>query len=183
MDYMQIIEKHLSSSPRLYKLYITHCRQVTDKALATAKSVPHLEPDLTFIEEAGMLHDIGIFLTDAPMLHCYGKEPYIKHGILGSALMMEEGYPKHALVCERHTGVGITKAEIIKKNLPLPKRDLVPKSNEERIIAYADKFYSKTDLKKMHTIAEITAELSRYGKEKGETFMGWHKEFSDGPSA
>jgi len=45
--------------------------------------------------------------------------------------MISEGYPKHGLVCERHTGTGITLEMIIKNNLPLPHRDMVPVSMEE----------------------------------------------------
>ena len=34
-----------------------------------------------------MLHDIGIFQTDAPGIHCFGSQPYICHGRLGAELL------------------------------------------------------------------------------------------------
>ena len=90
-----------------------------------------------------MLHDIGIFMTRTPELGCHGKHPYICHGILGSDLLKKEGQPELALVCERHVGVGISKADIHRHRLQLPKRDMIPVSIEEQIVCYADKFFSK----------------------------------------
>ena len=90
-----------------------------------------------------MLHDIGIGLCEAPQLHCSGTEPYLAHGVLGRQLLEKEGLGLHALVCERHTGAGITAEEIREGGLPLPVRDYLPVSLEEKIICVADKFYSK----------------------------------------
>ena len=70
-----------------------------------------------------MLHDIGIFRCNAPDIDCHGEAEYICHGYLGAELMRAEGYPRHARVCERHTGTGITLAMIEERNLPLPHRD------------------------------------------------------------
>ena len=95
------------------------------------------------MEEAAMLHDIGIFLTHAPSLGCNGPHPYLKHGHLGCKLLEKEGLPKHALVCERHVGVGITRKDVLDHKLPLPAKDMLPLSLEEKIICYADKFFSK----------------------------------------
>ena len=60
----------------LKHILLVHSRSVTDKALALAKKHPELDLDLNFIEEAAMLHDIGIFLTDAPDIQCFGTHPY-----------------------------------------------------------------------------------------------------------
>jgi hypothetical protein len=49
------------------------------------------------------------------------------------------------------------------QQLPLPARDMFPLSVEERLICYADKFFSKTDNGRHEkTIDEITAGLARY---------------------
>lgn len=58
--------------------------------------------------------------------------------------MRKEGFPRHALVCERHTGAGISLQSIIDQQLPVPHRDMVPVSLEEQVICFADKFFSKT---------------------------------------
>ena len=88
--------------------------------------------DIEFVEEAAMLHDIGMCRTDAPGIHCHGTEPYILHGILGRKMLDGMGLFRHGRVCERHTGAGITAAEIIAQHLPIdPPRDLLPESLEE----------------------------------------------------
>ena len=91
-----------------------------------------------------MLHDIGIAQCDAPSIYCKGTEPYIRHGVIGRQILEEAGLPRHALVCERHTGSGITAEEIRERYMPLPCRDMLPISIEEKAICYADKFYSKS---------------------------------------
>ena len=135
---------------------------------------PELNPDIKFIEEASLIHDIGIFLTNAPNLYCFGDYPYLAHGYLGCELITGLGFHDHALVCERHTGVGISKQEIIEKKLPLPQRDLIPETVEEQIIAFADKFYSKShDLHKEKSINEVRKSISTFGKTKINRFEEW----------
>ena len=73
------------------------------------------------------------------------KYPYICHGYLGAELVRKEGFPKHALVCERHTGAGLSLQNIIQQDLPVPHREMTPVSLEEQIICFADKF-SKSKL-------------------------------------
>ena len=107
-----------------------------------------------------------------------GKEPYIKHGILGRKILEKEGYPKHALVCERHIGVGLTKENVEKYRLPLPKKDMIPVTLEEEIVTYADKFFSK-DREKEKTIKEIEEGLRRFGEEKVKKFREWKDMFEE----
>ena len=86
-----------------------------------AQAHPELNIDSDFVYEAAMLHDIGVYLTHAPSIYCTGEEPYIRHGIIGAELLRNEGYPKHALVCERHTGTGLTVDDIISQEKPFDK--------------------------------------------------------------
>lgn len=60
--------------------------------------------------------------------------------IFGADLMRKEGFPRHALVCERHTGAGMSLQSIIDQQLPVPHRNMVPVSLEEQVICFADKF-------------------------------------------
>ena len=143
MDPYQIIELYYSKGSELSDLLIMHSEKVRDKALAIVQKHPELNADAAFVAEAAMLHDIGIFMCDAPEIHCHGTHEYIQHGYLGSDLLMSHNLPRHALVCERHTGTGLSVADIQKQNLPLPLRDMFPVSIEEQIICYADIFYSK----------------------------------------
>ena len=81
MDYQAIIDKYYPEDTELRRILITHSQSVARKALQIVSSHPELHLDAEFIEEAAMLHDIGIFQTDAPGIHCFGSQPYICHGI------------------------------------------------------------------------------------------------------
>lgn len=179
MDPIEIIQKFYKVDTELYNLLVIHSKEVAKKALEIARRVPNLNPDWKFIEEAAMLHDIGIFLTNAPDLECFGDKPYICHGYLGGELLKKEGFPRHALVCERHTGMGISILDIEKEKLPLPKRDMQPISVEEKIICLADKFFSKDkgSLMVEKSLNQIRADHLKFGKDKVEIFDKWIKEF------
>jgi uncharacterized protein len=144
---LEILARHHDPAGSIFELLVIHSTLVAAKAREIARHWasrhPGEAPDLDFLTEAAMLHDIGIGLCEAPQLHCSGTEPYLAHGILGRQLLEEEGLELHALVCERHTGAGITAEEIREGGLPLPERDYLPVSLEEKIICVADKFYSK----------------------------------------
>jgi len=171
----ETIRKYYDPNSRAYYLLIHHSRLVAQKAVQIAKRVRHLNPDMQFIEQAAMLHDIGILYTDAPRLGCHGHAHYLCHGYIGRQLLEKEGLAKHALVCERHVGVGITADEIKKNKLPLPERDMVPVSLEEQIICFADKFFSKSEDDLMHEkpLGIVRAMISEYGEDRLKTFDEW----------
>ena len=177
MNQLDIIKKYYPDSSEEYHILTLHSRSVADKALEIARRHPELNLDLTFIEEAAMLHDIGIFKCDADGIDCHGEAAYICHGYLGADLMRAEGYPRHALVCERHTGTGLSLKMIEEQNLPVPHRDMRPVSWEEQIICFADKFFSKTKLDKEKSPEKIHKSLSKYGEETVSQFDTWCKLF------
>ena len=179
MNPIDFLTQYYDSHSKAFKILVAHGKQVANKALAAAKKVPELKPNLEFIETAAMLHDIGIFLTHSPGFGCYGKHPYICHGILGSELLKKKGHPELALVCERHIGAGISTADIRQQHLPLPNRDMIPVSIEEQIICYADKFFSKngSPQRSEKSIAEIIDNLNRYGPDKVQRFESWVERF------
>ncbi len=177
MNPYDIIDKYYNDNPELRELLVTHSRLVTEKALKAAAMHPELKIDVQFVKEAGMLHDIGIFLTDAPAIHCHGDKPYLCHGILGAELMRKEGFPRHARVCERHTGAGLTADEIEKQNLPLPHMDFLPETIEEKLICYADKFYSKTRPTVEKSVEQAMASLQKFGGGGAARFEEWVKMF------
>ena len=161
----EILEKYYSNSSTVYDILVTHSNLVMRKSLEIASAVPELTPNLPFIKEASMLHDIGIYMTHAPKIDCHGNAHYICHGVLGRELLEAEGLPRHALVCERHVGCGLTIEEIKSQQLPLPKRDMRPISIEEKIICLADKFFSKNPrrLTQEKTLNEIMKNVSKKG--------------------
>ena len=69
-----------------------HSRQVADRCLKIAALHPELDLDKAFLEEAALLHDIGILHTHAPGILCMGDAPYICHGYLGAEMLRAEGF-------------------------------------------------------------------------------------------
>ncbi|WP_457553630.1 HD domain-containing protein [Desulfobacula sp.] len=180
MNPLAIIERFYTPGTKLYQILVQHSLIVSEKSLEIARSLIHLNPDVDFIKKAAMLHDIGIYLTQALSIGCDGEKPYICHGYLGRKLLDEQGFsPEYGLVCERHTGAGITKENIVSNNLPLPQRDMVPVSLEEKIICAADKYHSKNPkhADKKITTLQIIDELGKIGKDHAERFSRWAEEF------
>ncbi|MDI6801438.1 MAG: HDIG domain-containing protein [Thermodesulfovibrionales bacterium] len=172
MDVISIIEKYYESDSKAYHFLIHHSKLVVRKALQVAERVMELNPNIKFIEEAALLHDIGIFMTYSPKIGCYGYHPYISHGYLGREILEREGLPEHALVCERHVGVGLTVEDIENNKFPLPKRHMIPLSLEEKIICFADKFYSKDEnsLTAEKPVWKIRELICRFGDDKLKQF-------------
>lgn len=173
MDFQEIIDTYYKKGTKLYNIYMSHVTDVAGKSLSIAQKHPELAVNVRFIEEVAMLHDIGIFMTNAPHIACEGSYPYICHGYLGRELLTEKGYPKHGLVSERHTGTGLSLETIINRNLPVPHRDMRPQSLEEKIICFADKFFSKSQLGKEKPIKKIRQNLANHGWHQVEVFDQW----------
>jgi len=163
MNYQAIIDKYYPADDELRRVLLKHSRQVADRCLQIMRKHKELPVDTQFLEEAAMLHDIGIYQCDAPSIHCHGTEPYIKHGPIGGDLLRQEGYPRHARVAERHTGTGLSGFE--------------PETLEEQIVCYADKFYSKSKPDMVRTVAEAAQSLEKFGHEGVLKFLSWAERF------
>lgn len=178
-DYMAVIDKYYPTDSTVRGILLTHSRNVADLALGivSEKNLP-LDPEE--VETAAMLHDIGIIATDAAGIGCFGTEPYMRHGILGARMLRDAGAPEiYAGVCERHTGAGLTAGEVISFGLPLdPGRDYMPLTLLERLICYADCFYSKTRPAERKTLERVRAGMSRHGEIILRRFDALHQEFS-----
>lgn len=163
----ELIDKYYHDQPELREVLVRHSEQVRDRALQIVDAHPEWtesgEVDRNFVAEAAMLHDIGILYVNAPNIYCNGEHKYIEHGFLGAELLRQEGLSKHALVAERHTGSGITLEQVLREELPVPERDYCPQSLEEKIICYADKFYSKSHIGEEVSLNKIRENIWRYG--------------------
>ena len=174
MDYQAIIDKYYPSENELRRILLVHSRQVADRSLKIAKTHPELRLDTEFLEEAAMLHDIGILRCDAPGIQCFGTEPYIRHGLIGGQMLRQEGWVRHAMVCERHTGTGLSHEQIERQHLPLPlDGHYEPEVLEEQVVCYADKFYSKTHLELERTVVEAAKSLEKFGNAGVRKFLEW----------
>ena len=149
MDYKTIIDQYYPDDNELKRILLVHSRQVADRCLKIAKQHPELKLDVEFLKEASMLHDIGIVKCNA-----------------------------RALVCERHTGTGITREQIEAQHLPLPPDiSYVPESLEEQVICYADKFYSKSDLSLERSVVQTAQSLEKFGTPGVRKFLKWVEMF------
>ena len=206
MDYLALIHRYYPEDNALRRMLLHHSRQVCARALQIVERHPELGANRNLVEAVAMLHDIGIFLTDAPGIHCHGTAHYILHGSLGAQLLRNEAeqlkkekqqaeqlkeeqlqaiqlqeelhfYEALARICERHTGTGLTRQTIIERGLPDPQQDLLPETIEEQIICYADKFYSKSHLERERTIPQTLQSLEKFGDEGVEKFRHWTELF------
>ena len=173
----QYIEKYYPEDNALRRLLLRHSRSVAAKALRVARRHPELGADVAFLRAAALIHDIGVFLTDAPGIHCHGTKPYLLHGYLGAQLMRQEEEEALARVCERHTGTGLTPEAIRKQGLPLPPGDYRPETLEEQIVCYADKFFSKSHPERCRTVAQTAESLRKFGDDSVRTFLSWAARF------
>ena len=181
-----LFKLYYDTSSQFYQTLFNHCVNVTDKAVAIAralKSKGH-DVDVQFVYESAMLHDIGMIKVHVPRYNPKPEMSYIAHGYTGAQILRAHGFPKHALVAERHVGCGISSKLVKDFNVPIPVKDYYPETLEEKIVSYADLFYSKSKPGE-HTVDEIIEELKGYDKpehfEPGynvKKFKEWHSMFS-----
>jgi len=182
LDPEAIIRQHYPAGITRERL-LRHGELVACKAFEVLDRAPWMHADRNFVRQAAFLHDIGIGRTHCPELGCTGDRPYVCHGIEGRAMLDAVDLERHGLVCERHVGVGIRAAEALARKLPLPARDMLPLSVAERLICYADKFFSKTDNGRHEkSIAEITASLFQLAPEYEGRFLALHRAFTREPA-
>ena len=160
-------------------LVVAHGGAVAELAVHIGRNLALSPAELEFLHQAAMLHDIGICRVHAPDIGMQGIAPYIQHGILGREILEQEGLPRHALVCERHIGVGLTVADIVRQQLPLPHRDMVPGNLLEEIICFADLFFSKRPGRLLHRKSpeRVREKLAGFGGEKVHIFDSWMVRF------
>ncbi|MCB2144852.1 MAG: phosphohydrolase [Deltaproteobacteria bacterium] len=182
IDTEAIITRFYPAGSVTRNLLLRHGELVGRKAIEILDRSPWIDADREFVVQAAVFHDIGIGRTRCPELGCTGTLPYVCHGVEGRAILDELGLGRHGLVCERHVGVGISADQAMRRRLPLPARDMLPLSVEERLICYADKFFSKTDNGRHEkTIDEIIAGLTRYEAEYADRFLTLHRLFNRNP--
>lgn len=182
MTFQEVIDKYYPPERLRRVIYMRHCESVARLAVEIAERC-RLDIDLSQVYEAAMLHDIGICLTDARDIGCEGTEPYIMHGVLGAQLLRREGMPEvYARVAERHTGAGITREEIEAQGLPLPPGDYIPETVLERLVCYADKFYSKSGDMQRKSPERVEVSMARISEGTLERFRALKREFTSPPT-
>ena len=175
----ELIDYIYKENEKAKEILLIHSKMVLNKALLIANQKPELNINIDLLIDGVMLHDIGIIKTNSPKINCYGKHPYIMHGVLGKEIIEKTKFKHLALFAERHTGTGLSKEDIINNNLPLPHYDMLPISIEEQLLCFADLFYSKGkgELENEKSISKIRKSFSKFGIHQVEQFDKWCKIF------
>ncbi|PLS29380.1 HD domain-containing protein [Bifidobacterium parmae] len=143
----------------------------------TGGHVPPRLIDEHLVTIGGLLHDIGTYRvlkhdgTDGEPLKFAGKK-YIKHGLLGYEYLLENGVDEEiAQFARNHTGVGLTRDDVIRQELPLPPADYVPVNLEQETVMVADKYNSKSLPAKFVTAESYTKRAARFGEENKRRWL------------
>jgi uncharacterized protein len=140
---------------------------------------PDLGLDAELVRAGCLLHDVGVYrLYDAAGQLDHAR--YLRHGLLGHELLAAEGFPE--AICRFascHTGMGLSRDDVRRQNLPLPPGDYLAETGEEQLVMYADKFHSKTDPPAFVTAQEYAASVRRFGEEKVATFAAMRERFGE----
>jgi uncharacterized protein len=131
------------------------------------------------VRAGSLLHDIGVYRLYDDAGHL-GHANYIRHGVLGYELLRADGLPE--AICRfasHHTGVGLSRADVLAQRLPIPPADYLAETGEERLVMYADKFHSKTTPPVFRTASASAARLRRFGEEKVMAFQALRETFGE----
>ena len=173
--YFKIFKKY-STSEEHYHTVLEHSLIVLAKSIEIInRKKLYDRVDFDLIMSGCLLHDIGVFGLRNSGLDSIKGVDYLQHGILGGKILRKEGLPKESLIAERHIGSGLSEEYILQNNLPLPKRDFLPVTLEQKLVCYADKFHSKSG--KKDTLVSIRKEMKGFGKEPHERFLELEKLF------
>ncbi len=176
--WQEIIDNNYPAGSKARGILLSHSHSVADEALAIARRL-HLPLNEDEIVAAAMLHDIGIIATNAPGIDCHGTEPYLVHGAVGADMLRAAGVPEiYARIAERHTGAGLSAEEIAASGLPFPPgRCYMPETILEKLICYADCYYSKGGDGIRKSQERVEASMAKFGPDILRRFLLLHKEF------
>ncbi|MCM3300784.1 HD domain-containing protein [Streptomyces pseudogriseolus] len=171
-------EKHAPTAGAFASVH-RHCEIVWSIAeqLLASPHLAHLDAEL--VRAGCLLHDIGVhrLYDDEGRLD---HKNYIRHGLLGQELLESEGFPAALCrFCSHHTGVGLTRQDVVRQNLPVPPADYLAETPEERLVMYADKFHSKSHPDRFLSPDEYASHVRRFGEDKVTAFQALRDEFGD----
>ena len=177
-DEIEALHARLAPHRAAFDLVWTHCRIVAEIAEQVVSRVRG-PVDERLVRAGSLLHDVGVHLlyrADGTLDH----DRYLQHGVLGHDLLRDLGLPEALCrFCSCHTGVGITRRDVVEQRLPIPVGDYVPTSLEERVVLYADAFHSKTSPPQFVGAATYAARLARFGSDKVALFEGMVAELGE----
>ena len=152
-----------------FEIVYEHCELVCSLA---SQFFAGLDVDTDLVRAGALLHDVGVYRLDS--------SAYVRHGVLGHELLASLGFPVE--ICRFascHTGVGITRDDVVRQALPIPVDDYLPRTPEEELVLYADKFHSKRTPPVFLTGDTYAAEVARFGADKVERFGALRAQYGD----
>jgi uncharacterized protein len=170
-DEIRALHQEVAPSAEAFDLVHTHCEIVWAIAsqLIEARG---LAVDAELVRAGCLLHDVGVYLLNG--------SAYVRHGVLGEELLLARGYPAAiARFCAHHTGVGISRDDVVRQALPLPVADYLADSGEERLLMYADKFHSKTTPPVFVTATTYAKSVSVFGAGPAARFSAMVTEYGE----
>jgi len=187
-DEIRALHQRHAPTPEAFEAVYTHCVivwRVAEQLLTRADRGPGraagglADIDRDLVRAGCLLHDVGVYrlYDDAGQLDFAG---YMRHGVLGHELLAESGYPE--AICRfasRHTGVGITRDDVIRQELPLPPADYVAETPEELLVMYADKFHTKAEPPTFLAAATYASYVRQFGPDKVAAFEEMQQRFGE----
>jgi uncharacterized protein len=171
-------ERH-APSREAYHLVWTHCEIVCAIAEQLMDGLEGHELDRDLVRAGALLHDIGVYRLYDEDGRLDGRN-YVTHGVRGAELLREEGLPDALCrICAHHTGVGISREDVLAQQLPLPPADYLATTAEERLVMYADKFHSKKTPPVFNSAESFAASILRFGADKPARFDALRTEFGE----
>jgi len=156
----------------------THCEIVWRIAEQLLAGPGGVGVDAELVRAGCLLHDIGVYRLYDEQGRRGDHTQYVRHGVLGADILAAEGLPPMlGRFCSCHTGVGLTRHDILSQNLPIPLGDYVPQTAEERLVTYADKFHSKSRPPRFVSADTFARRIARFGEEKVVVFGEFAEEF------
>jgi uncharacterized protein len=175
---VHVLHEKYAPTPEALDPVYTHC-QIVCAIAEQLHARSGADVDIDLVRAGSLLHDIGVYrlYDDVGQLD---HANYLRHGVLGHELLLEEGFSEE--ICRFascHTGVGLSREDVIRQGLPLPPADYLAETGEEKLVMYADKFHRKTTPPVFLTTGAYEAGLRRFGAEKVAAFEAMTRVFGE----
>jgi uncharacterized protein len=175
---IRALHERYAPTAEAFESVYTHCLIVCAVA---EQLLEHHRPALEaqLVRAGCLLHDIGVYRLYDPA----GKldhANYIQHGVLGHELLRDLGFPEEICrFCSHHTGMGLTRDDVLRQALPIPARDYLAESGEEQLVMYADKFHSKTTPPVFVTADTYAMNVRAFGADKATAFASLRQRYGE----
>lgn len=170
-EQIKALHQKYAKSNTDFELVYTHCQIIETITMQLLDANPIANIDRQLVHIGSLLHDIGAY----DVLENGKFVAGVRHGVIGEEILKREGYPESIWrFASHHTGIDLSEQDVIKQGLPIPAADYAPRTDEERIVMYADKFHSKSnppvESPYFCTVRWFHNYVQKFGSDKPERF-------------